>query len=74
MQIPGLELSIFVGMGTFAGLSIYNKFTQDIEEINSNKYLLKASVISSIVVLITSCILSQKNTTSKPSENILTQF
>ena len=50
MQIPGLESSILIGMGTFAGLSLYNRFTQDPEEINSNSYLLKASIISSIII------------------------
>lgn len=73
IQIPGWQLSLIVGAGTFAGLSLYNRFTQDPEEINSNTYLLKGSAISSIVVLITSCVLSQKGMV-KPSENILTQF
>ena len=73
IQIPGWQLSILVGGGTFFGVSLYNRFTQDPEEINSNTYLLKASAISSIAVLIISCVLSQKGMT-KPSENILTQF
>lgn len=73
IQIPGWQLSIIVGAGTFAGLSLYNRFTQDPDEINSNEYLLKAAAVSSISVLVTSCVLTQKGMT-KPSENILTQF
>ena len=72
-QIPGWQLSIIVGAGTFAGLSLYNRFTQDPEEINSNPYLMKASGISAIAVLVTSCVLAQKGI-AKPSEKILTQF
>lgn len=72
-QIPGWQLSLIVGSGTFAGLSLYNRFTQDPEEINSKSYLLKASAVSSIIVLVASCFMAQKSSL-KPSENILTQF
>ena len=73
-QLPPWKLSLFVGSGTFAGLSLYNRFTQDPEEINSNTYILKASVIAAIVVLITTTVCSKKGSSKQPSENILTQF
>ena len=75
MDVPAWQLSLIIGAGTFAGLSLYNKFTQDPDELNSNKYLMKASFISSIIVLITSCVLNTKGSGSlRPSENILTEF
>ena len=73
-QLPTWQLSLIVGSGTFAGLSLYNRFTHDPEEINSNKYMMKASAIVAIVLLITSTCLSKKGGSLKPSENILTQF
>ena len=52
IQVPGWQLSMIVGAGTFAGMSLYNRFTQDPEEINSTAYLMKSSAIADITVLI----------------------
>lgn len=73
IQIPGWQLSMIVGAGTFAGLSMYNRVTQDPDEINSNSYLAKAAAVSAITVLIASCVLTQKGS-STPSQNILQKF
>lgn len=74
IQIQGWQLSMIVGSGTFAGLSLYNRFTQDPDEINTNSYMLKASTISAIIVIIASCVLTSKGNSMPSERRILMNF
>ena len=64
-------MSALVGSLVFLCLSIYNKTTKDPEEVNSNAYMIKASLISAVAVLIVLTLTSKQ---MRPSENILTNF
>ena len=67
------QTSLIVAGMTFAGLSAYNKITHDPNEVSSNSYIAKASLISAASVLLVSY-MSQMNMSTSPSEQILTKF
>ena len=43
---------LFIGAGTFFCIYIYNQITQKPNEKNDNSYLLKISIITSVVALV----------------------
>ena len=71
--LPAWQLSLLIGGGTFAGLSFYNRVTQDPEEINKTPYMLKASAITSLIALVITSVIEQRKPIG-PSEKILTKF
>ncbi len=63
--------SIISGLLLFVTLSIYNKVTNDPEEVMTLSHMVKISLLSSIIVFSVMC---SSSDASRPSDNILTKF
>ena len=66
-----LIISVISGMLLFVTLSIYNKVTNDPEEVTTVTHMIKITILT--IIIITS-VLYCNNENSRPSSEILTKF
>ena len=66
-----LLTAVICGLILFVTLSVYNKLTNDPEEVMTLTHMIKVTILTIIIIFTVMCSSSE---TARPSDNILTKF